>query len=86
MKKQSQLHSLWATEVIFWLCTLLCFECHRLEISIEMLYISKLPTVAMAGFLCAQTAIAKVTDEGPDRLTALGRLTTAYTIGGVIGP
>ena len=42
--------------------------------------------MCMAGFLCAQCAIAKVTDQGPDRIETLGRLTTAYTIGGVIGP
>ena len=40
----------------------------------------------MGGFLCAQTAVATVTEPGPQRLTALGRLTTAYTIGGVAGP
>jgi OCT family organic cation transporter-like MFS transporter 18 len=51
-----------------------------------MLFLSKLPAVAMAGFLCAQTAIAKLTTEGKERVTALGRLTSAYTVGGVIGP
>jgi len=40
----------------------------------------------MSGFLCAQCAIIRVTEEGPDRLKALGFLTTSYTIGGVIGP
>ena len=40
----------------------------------------------MAGFLCAQTAVIKLTEEGPVRLAALGRLTSAYTIGGVLGP
>jgi len=42
--------------------------------------------IAMAGFLCAQTAVIKLTEEGPVRLAALGRLTSAYTIGGVLGP
>lgn len=54
--------------------------------SIETLYLSKIPSVCMAGFLCAQCAIAKITEEGPDRIVTLGRLTTAYTIGGVFGP
>lgn len=54
--------------------------------SIEMLFVSKIPAAFVAGFLCAQTAIAKVTEEGEDRITALGRLTTAYTIGGIGGP
>jgi|TARA_B110000208_G_scaffold188132_1_gene247257 OCT family organic cation transporter-like MFS transporter 18 len=40
----------------------------------------------MAGFLCAQTAVIKLTPKGPQRLAALGRLTSAYTIGGVLGP
>ena len=42
--------------------------------------------IAMAGFLCAQTAVIKLTEEGPVRLAALGRLTSAYTVGGVLGP
>jgi OCT family organic cation transporter-like MFS transporter 18 len=53
--------------------------------SIEMLYISKLPGIGMAGFLCAQTAVSRIT-EGEDRIVALGRLTTSYTIGGSLGP
>lgn len=40
----------------------------------------------MGGFLCAQTAMAKVTADGNDRITALGRLTSAYTVGGLFGP
>lgn len=54
--------------------------------SMEMLFLSKVPGMCLAGFLCAQTAIAKVTEQGPERLTALGRLTTASTVGGIIGP
>ena len=50
------------------------------------LYLAKVPGIALCGFLCAQTAVCKLTDEGPDRLKALGRLTTSYTIGGVVGP
>jgi len=51
--------------------------------SLTILYLSKIPGVAVAGFLCAQTAIAKITTEGQERIQALGRLTTAYTVGGV---
>ena len=40
----------------------------------------------MAGFLCAQTAVIKLTKAGPARLNALGRSTTSYTIGGTLGP
>jgi MFS family permease len=38
------------------------------------------------GFLVAQTAIADQTSDGATRLTALGYLTTAYTVGASIGP
>ena len=54
--------------------------------TIEALYLSKVPSMVMAGFLCAQTAVAQLTPAGADRATALGRLTSSYTIGGVIGP
>ena len=54
--------------------------------SMAGLYASKVPTLFMAGFLCAQTAAAKLTPAGPARAGALGRLTTAYTLGGVVGP
>ena len=54
--------------------------------SIELLFASKIPGVFMAGFLCAQTAVSVLTEPGTERVTVLGRLTTAYTVGGVIGP
>lgn len=54
--------------------------------TLDGLYLSKMPAVLMAGFLCAQTAAAKLTPAGAERATALGRLTSAYTVGGVIGP
>jgi len=54
--------------------------------SLNMLLLSKLPGMMMAGFLCAQTAVGRLTPEGEERSNALGRLTTAYTIGGVFGP
>ena len=45
--------------------------------SVSDLYLSKLPTVFMTGFLCAQTAVAKLTQPGADRVNQLGRLTMA---------
>lgn len=54
--------------------------------SLEMLFLSKVPGMLMGGFLCAQTAVATITKDGPDRVAALGRLTSAYTVGGVLGP
>ena len=54
--------------------------------SMSMLYMSKIPGIGMAGFLCAQTAVSQLTAPGPERVRALGRLTTAYTVGGIVGP
>ena len=54
--------------------------------SLPMLFLSKIPAAGVAGFLCAQTAVAKITPQGEARTVALGRLTTAYTVGGVVGP
>ena len=68
---------------------LACASCYyTLSIcdSVELLYLSKVPGLAMAGFLCAQTAVIKLTKPGTERLNALGRLTTSYTIGGTLGP
>jgi predicted MFS family arabinose efflux permease len=53
---------------------------------LQMLYISKIPTILQAGFLCAQVAASQLTNDGPERVKALGLLTTSYTIGSVIGP
>jgi OCT family organic cation transporter-like MFS transporter 18 len=64
----------------------MCYYILSITDTIELLYLSRLPGVAMAGFLCAQTAVIKLTRKGPARLAALGRLTSAYTIGGVLGP
>lgn len=54
--------------------------------SMAMLYMSKIPGIGMAGFLCAQTAVSQLTRAGPERVQALGRLTSAYTVGGILGP
>lgn len=62
--------------------------------SMNMLYASKIPTMFQHGFLCAQMAIAVITTstskdvkaEAEMRATALGRLTTCYAVGMVVGP
>uniref|UniRef100_A0A7S0PZA2 Major facilitator superfamily (MFS) profile domain-containing protein n=1 Tax=Coccolithus braarudii TaxID=221442 RepID=A0A7S0PZA2_9EUKA len=54
--------------------------------TIELLFASKIPSIFQAGFLCAQTAAAKLTPAGEQRSSALGRLTAAYTIGATVGP
>eukprot|EP00929_Paragymnodinium_shiwhaense_P085106 TRINITY_DN45563_c0_g1_i1.p1 TRINITY_DN45563_c0_g1~~TRINITY_DN45563_c0_g1_i1.p1 ORF type:complete len:457 (+),score=59.96 TRINITY_DN45563_c0_g1_i1:53-1372(+) len=72
--------------VINFLCCAATYYLLATTTSIEMLYLSKVPGIGMAGFLCAQAAVSMLTPSGPERLAALGRLTTCYTIGGVIGP
>jgi MFS family permease len=72
--------------VINFLACASCYYILSITDTIELLYFSRVPGLAMAGFLCAQTAVIKLTREGPERLVALGRLTSSYTIGGVIGP
>ncbi len=54
--------------------------------SLSLLFASKIPTIFMAGFLCAQTAVSTLTSSGAERVEQLGRLTMAYTIGSTIGP
>ena len=50
------------------------------------LYASKVPTIFMAGYLCAQTAVSTLAPQGAERVKQLGRLTMAYTIGATVGP
>lgn len=54
--------------------------------TLTILYLSKLPTIFQAGFLCAQLSASQVTCDGPERVKALGRLTMAYTVGMILGP
>ena len=72
--------------IINFLACSCCYYILSITNSISMLYLSKLPGVAMTGFLCAETAVFKLTKGGEERVKALGRLYTSYTIGGVLGP
>jgi MFS family permease len=54
--------------------------------TLNLLYISKIPTVFQSGFLCAQVCASQLTTDGPERIKALGRLTMCYTLGMIIGP
>ena len=80
----------WGLRVMFALNFLGCAASYALLAqadTLEALYLSKLPAVFMAGFLCAQVAVAKLTPDGSaERTAALARLTSAYTVGGVVGP
>jgi len=53
---------------------------------LTLLFISKIPTVFQAAFLVAQATAATTTEDDVLRAAALGRMTTAYTIGATIGP
>jgi len=54
---------------------------------LTLLFVSKIPTVFQAAFLVAQATAATTTgDNAAARASALGRMTTAYTIGATIGP
>ncbi|CAE7552160.1 tetA [Symbiodinium sp. CCMP2456] len=68
------------------LCCAATYSLQSAAGSMAALYASKIPGIGMNGVLCAQTAVSQFTDPGPERFQALGRLTTAYTVGGVIGP
>lgn len=55
--------------------------------SMRMLFISKIPTTFQHAFLVAQAAAASCTSgDAASRAEALGRMTTAYTIGSTLGP
>ena len=54
---------------------------------LKLLFVSKIPTIFQAAFLVAQATAATATgDNAALRAAALGRMTTAYTIGATIGP
>jgi predicted MFS family arabinose efflux permease len=54
---------------------------------LTLLFVSKIPTIFQAAFLVAQaTAATSTAGNSAMRAAALGRMTTAYTIGATIGP
>lgn len=54
---------------------------------LTLLFASKIPTVFQAAFLVAQaTAATSTGGDSASRAAALGRMTTAYTVGATIGP
>lgn len=71
--------------IISYLSSAASYALLSMSTSLPILYLSKVPTFFQAGFLVAQALIAQETSE-EDRATALGRATTAYTIGATVGP
>jgi len=72
--------------IVSFLASAACYALLSQATTLEILYLSKVPTILQAGFLCAQVAASQVTMDGAERVQALGRLTMSYTVGSVIGP
>lgn len=72
--------------ILTFLSSALSYYLLSISTSINILYLSKLPTIFQSGFLCAQLSVSQLTSDGTDRVAALGRLTMCYTIGMVLGP
>lgn len=72
--------------IVSFLASAACYGILSQSTSLSLLYLSKVPTIFQAGFLCAQVAASQVTPDGAERVAALGRLTVSYTIGAVMGP
>lgn len=72
--------------IISFLASAMCYAILSQSTTIEILYLSKVPTIFQAGFLCAQVAASQATMDGAERVQALGRLTMSYTVGSVLGP
>jgi MFS family permease len=72
--------------IISFLSSALSYYIIAQSTTMNMLYISKIPTLFQAGFLCAQLSASQATKDGNERLNAFGRLTMCYTVGMVIGP
>ena len=75
--------------VLVFLSTALGYFLLAKATTLTMLWISKIPGVLNAGYMVAQALVAQSTRDAKtsaDRAKALGRLTTAYTIGGTLGP
>lgn len=72
--------------MITFLSSALSYYLLSISTTMNILYLSKIPTVFQAGFLCAQVGLSQSNKSDAARTTALGRLTMAYTVGAVIGP
>lgn len=72
--------------VISFLASALSYTFLSQSRTLTILYISKIPSIFQAGFLCAQLSASQITFDGAERVEALGRLTFCYTIGSIIGP
>jgi len=75
------------TSCVVFVASALSYSILAISNDITLLFVSKIPTVFQAAFLVAQATAATTTgDDASLRAAALGRMTTAYTIGATIGP
>jgi len=75
------------TSCVVFIASALSYSILAISNDITLLFVSKIPTVFQAAFLVAQATAATTTgDDASVRAAALGRMTTAYTIGATIGP
>lgn len=75
-----------ASAVVF-AATALSYAVLAYATDLNLLFLSKVPTVLQAAFLVAQATAATATEgDAAARAKALGRMTTAYTCGATIGP
>lgn len=73
--------------VVVFAATALSYLILAYAIDMKLLFLSKVPTILQAAFLVAQATAATATGgDAAARARALGRMTTAYTIGATIGP
>ena len=76
-----------ATSCIVFSASALSYAILSQSHDLTMLFISKIPTIFQAFFLVAQaTSSAATHGDSSLRAAALGRMTTAYTIGATVGP
>ena len=71
---------------ITFLASALSYYLLSVSTTINILYLSKIPTIFQAGFLCAQVGLSQYTSNDKERTSYLGKLTMSYTVGSVIGP
>ena len=71
--------------IINFIASAISYYLLSISTSISILYMSKIPTIFQAGYLCAQLAVTQLTISGEERVMVLGRLAMSYTVGSVLG-
>lgn len=75
------------TSAVVFIASATCYSILAVAYDLNTLFLSKIPTMFQAAFLVAQATAATTTgNDAAARAAALGRMTTAYTIGATLGP